>query len=316
MKKIGELFIIERGKGYSKYFEENPKSDISYITTSGALQGVNAKVNPNKNHKLYEKGTITVALQGTILSSFVQINNCYLQAHVAALTPKEKLSLKEKIYYCLYINQYKYMYSYGRSAGPTLQNLLVPEKYEIPSWVYEVEIPDYSSIVEPKENKVVELPDSSKWREFLFPEVFNMERGKGTSARDAKENPGRYPYIGASAKNNGITIFTNNTPTHKANSITVATDGSVGQTFYQKKDFSSTSNIVVLKLKNRDLNPFIGLFLTTLIKQVGEAFDYGRKWGITRMKESKISLPVDLNGDPDWQLMEDYIKSLPYSLYI
>ena len=26
-----------------------------------------------------------------------------------------------------------------------------------------------------------------------------------------------------------------------------------------------------------------------------------------------IKLPVDTNGNPDWQYMEKYIKSLPYS---
>jgi hypothetical protein len=30
------------------------------------------------------------------------------------------------------------------------------------------------------------------------------------------------------------------------------------------------------------------------------------------MKKTKIKLPSD-DGKPDWQFMEDYIKSLPYS---
>jgi len=28
---------------------------------------------------------------------------------------------------------------------------------------------------------------------------------------------------------------------------------------------------------------------------------------------SKIKLPVDDNGNPDWEFMEDFIKSLSYS---
>ena len=31
------------------------------------------------------------------------------------------------------------------------------------------------------------------------------------------------------------------------------------------------------------------------------------------MKKSRIKLPVTSSGEPDWQFMEDYIKSLPYS---
>ena len=31
------------------------------------------------------------------------------------------------------------------------------------------------------------------------------------------------------------------------------------------------------------------------------------------MNETIIMLPVDYNDNPDWQFMENYIKSLPYS---
>ena len=36
--------------------------------------------------------------------------------------------------------------------------------------------------------------------------------------------------------------------------------------------------------------------------------------GIDRMKKSLIKLPVDSDGKPDYKFMEDYIKSLPYSI--
>ena len=31
-----------------------------------------------------------------------------------------------------------------------------------------------------------------------------------------------------------------------------------------------------------------------------------------RIKETIIHLPVDADGNPDWQFMENYIKTLPY----
>lgn len=61
------------------------------------------------------------------------------------------------------------------------------------------------------------------------------------------------------------------------------------------------------------MNKYIGLFLTTLIKLEKYRYGYGRKWGIARMKVSKIKLPTTPQGNPDWQFMENYIKSLPYS---
>ena len=41
----------------------------------------------------------------------------------------------------------------------------------------------------------------------------------------------------------------------------------------------------------------------------------GRKWTVEKqLKETKIKLPVDNNNNPDFQFMEDYIKSLHYSI--
>lgn len=315
MTELKNIFKIFYPKTLTFTSMNKSKNEINFVSSKATNNGVVDRVAIPKDVQIYKKGSITVPLKGSVLEASLQTED-FIIAHQTAVLYSSELTTQEKIYYICYIKKYKENYNYGRQADRTLKNLLVPEKHEIPNWVYEIEIPDYSDIVEPKENKIVELPDSSKWKEFLFSEVFNMERGRGTSAREAKDNPGQHPYIGASSQNNGITILTNNKPTHQGNSITISTDGSVGESFYQEKDFSSTSNIVVITLKNKKLNPFIALLLTTLIKQIGQSFDYGRKWGITRMKESKISLPVDSNGNPDWQLMEDYIKSLPYSKYL
>lgn len=61
------------------------------------------------------------------------------------------------------------------------------------------------------------------------------------------------------------------------------------------------------------MNPFIGMSLCSLIKKERYRFNYGRKWHKDRMLKSKIKLPVTPDGKPDWNFMEYYIKSLPYS---
>ncbi|MCZ9990027.1 hypothetical protein OFR29_09340 [Brachyspira hyodysenteriae] len=64
------------------------------------------------------------------------------------------------------------------------------------------------------------------------------------------------------------------------------------------------------------LNKYIALFLVTVISKEKYRFNYGRKWGITRMEKTTIKLPAKFINDkyePDWEYMENYIKSLPYS---
>ncbi len=310
-------FIQPQGLAFSHQKElAKEKGGIAFLSRGSKNNAVTSYVERIPNKEPITPNKITVALSGSVLECFYHNYEFYTPYHLLTLDSKEKMELREIFYYISFIKKYKNQYSFGRQANRTIQDILVPEKHEIPSWVYEIEIPDYSDVVEPKENKMVELPSSDKWKEFLFPEVFEMTRGRGGKATDANNNQGNNFYIGASAENNGITQYTSLETTEKGNAITVANNGSVGASFYQKNDFLASSDITVITLKNKELNPFIALFLTTLIKQIGESFDYGRKWGITRMKESKISLPVDSNGNPDWQLMEDYIKSLPYSKYL
>ena len=312
MVQLKEIFNIKYGQR-GLPFSNQEQGQTPFVSSKGTNRGVQGFVNLKENFKY----CITMPRVGTIGHAFFHKPGILANENVLVLEPKLFLGEEEMVFYSLFLRTLKDKFMYGRQITPKrLGKILAPEKHEIPLWVYETEIPDYSDIVEAKENKLVELPDSSKWKEFLFSEVFNMERGKGGTATNATNNPGNNLYIGASGENNGITKYTSLKPTEQGNAITVANNGSVGASFFQKEDFLASSDVTVLRLKDRDLNGCIALFITTLIFDIAKSFDYGRKWGISRMKESKISLPVDLNGNPDWQLMEDYIKSLPYSKYL
>jgi hypothetical protein len=61
-----------------------------------------------------------------------------------------------------------------------------------------------------------------------------------------------------------------------------------------------------------NLNPFNGLFLSTVLQMEKYRYNYSRKMGTDRLKEFRIKLPQK-EGRPDWDLIEKYIKSLPYS---
>ena len=55
------------------------------------------------------------------------------------------------------------------------------------------------------------------------------------------------------------------------------------------------------------------MFLCALIRQEKFRYNYGRKWHLDRMNETLIRLPITETKKPDWEFMESYIKSLPYS---
>ena len=57
------------------------------------------------------------------------------------------------------------------------------------------------------------------------------------------------------------------------------------------------------------------MFLVTVLDLERPKFSFGRKRKKT-LPDTEIKLPARLNNkkeyEPDWQYMEDYIKSLPY----
>ena len=77
--------------------------------------------------------------------------------------------------------------------------------------------------------------------------------------------------------------------------------------FYIDYPFSVMDNVKVLKpLADISLNQ--SLFIQTVAMRVLGNIGYSRYWSI--LKKKVFQLPVDKNGDPDWQYMDAYIAKL------
>lgn len=211
----------------------------------------------------------------------------------------------ELLFYCACIRKNKYRYNYGRQANRTLKDILVPA--EMPSSFRRIRPPQISKA--PFHTKKFALTDrKSEW--FTLQALFDIKKGKRLTKE--KMAAGTTPFIGSTELNNGVTASIADVPIHKGNTISVTYNGSVAEAFYQPADFWASDDVNVLYPKF-ELNEYRALFLTTLIRREKYRFNYGRKWHLERMQESKIRLPITSAGKPDWQFMEDYIKSLPYS---
>jgi type I restriction enzyme M protein len=139
--------------------------------------------------------------------------------------------------------------------------------------------------------------------------LFTIKKGKRLTKEDFIA--GKTPFIGAIDDNNGYRDFIEQEPIHKKNTITINYNGSVAEAFYQPQDFWASDDVNVLYPKFA-LNPFNALFITTIIRLEKFRYNYGRKWGLERMTESLIKLPIK-NGMPDFDFMERFIKSLDIS---
>jgi hypothetical protein len=309
---LKNIFDIRYGNQFDlNKLESNEDSDINFVSRTSQNLGVVCKVSKHNGVEPFSSGLITVTLGGTyLLSSFVQQEKFYTAQNIKILTPKIELSFNEKVYYCLVIQMNRFRYSsHGREANKTLDDLLVPE-----------EVPDIFRSIDFNKVKVINKKSLSKgfiqlnplvWSWFDLDELFDVSASRDELIENLTLG-NKTPYIASTEFNNGIIEFVDEQPTNKAGTITANRGGSVGHFFYQPKDYLATPVDVRILTPKFVINEYIGLFITTILKLEKYKFNYSRKMGTDRLKKLKIKLPSK-NGQPDFEFMENYIKSLPYS---
>ena len=193
---------------------------------------------------------------------------------------------------------------------------------------------DQNSIKKPSaeilKQSAIEI-DVRNWQAFRYDEIFSVSRGYFSKRPETDESidaPRNIPFIGATEKSNGVTSWLSvpeisqqdkqliqpkaDGPIYNANSITVSNNGSVGYAFFQSVPFTCSSDVNVLYLlDDKIISPYLAMFLCAVIGLDRYRWNYARKWIPKRMANSIIKLPTDKEGSPDWEFMENFIKSQP-----
>jgi Type I restriction modification DNA specificity domain. len=304
--KIKEIFTLHQGNGFELYnMEESFDSEVNFVSRTAQNNGVSSQVCKDDKIAPFPAGFITVALGGSVLSSFVQLKQFYTAFHVMVLEPKKAMKFNEKLFYCMCIKANAYRYSYGRQANKTLGDIELPDI--IPKWVYTTDIQPVSTKIKYKELSL----DFSGWEEYEMGNLFEFVKGKRLTKEDMIL--GKINFLGAISENNGVREHIETDYTSEPNCITVNYNGSVGEAFYQSEPFWASDDVNILYAKNWAMNKFNALFLITIIRANRYRFGYGRKWTVEKMKETILKLPADDDGNPDWYYMGKYVESLPYS---
>lgn len=287
---------------------KNDENSIRFVSRTEANNGVStyvkrmADVPPNPAH------TISVAVSGSVLSSFYQDKEYYSGRDLYYLLPNREIGKEEMIFYAFCIKANKYKYNYGRAANKTLKDILLPA--EMPNdfkkiTFDKISIPSDKGMLEKQIN--LNIKD---WKLFQLSKMFDITGSKTTPLLELGEyGYGEYPYVTTQATNNGTEGFYNYY-TEDGKVLTV--DSAVlGYCSYQPYNFSASDHVEKL-IPKFQMNKYIAMFLVTIINKEQYRYNYGRKCSQERMEGKNIKLPSK-NDNPDWQFMENYIKSLPYS---
>ena len=148
--------------------------------------------------------------------------------------------------------------------------------------------------------------DTSNWGKFKVGELFDCETTKGIASKsDLVE--GNIPYVTRSAENNGKSGYCGNADRIvKGNCITIGAEGFTA--FYQENDFVAGNKVYALRHKN--LNNVNALYICTVLNKLSCLYSFNNARILDKIKQEVISLPIDNNGEPDWQYMEDYMKEI------
>lgn len=311
MVPLKEIFDVWYGVNLEVVNSEVVPLGIPFVSRQSVNNGVVCHVKKVEEIKPNPAHTLSIAVSGSVLSTFYHDYEYYSGRDIYVAKPKISLTKAEMLYYSYVIELNKFRYNYGRGANKTFKSILVPNYEEIPDFVKNcVAEPTFEKGIKDK-NLSIEI---EKWQWFELGSLFEIKKGKRLTKADMEEGP--FPYIGAIDSNNGVSAYiSNDEHLHDGNTISVSYNGSIAEAFYQKEPFWATDDVNVLYSPH--INSYIALFVATIIHREKYRFNYGRKWDLDLMKKSKIKLPAIKTGkpiyEPDWQFMEDYIKSLPYS---
>lgn len=151
-----------------------------------------------------------------------------------------------------------------------------------------------------------------EWKLFNFDDIFTRQRGRRLI--EADQIPGDIAYISSSKQNNGLSAFISppDFMVRYCNKITIANSGSVGSCFFHNYEFVASDHVTVIGLKNKQiaLNSNIALFLKPIFESIKYKYNFGREISDSRLSKERILLPIDSDGMPDWEYMEQCSNEL------
>lgn len=314
--KISELFpTLQNGKANQGMLSEG--YDCFYVGAKKDDNGV--MLHCAYDSALIQKGNCIIFIcngQGSVgYANYMDVDFIGSTDIVAGYN--KKLNQYNGLFIATVLCQERPKYSFGRKWKTHLKDTVIklPQTIEgLPDWDFmEQYIKSLNHKPLTTQNRSSQHPfNINFWQEFCLGDIFEIKKGKRLTSDDQTE--GNTPYIGAIDSNNGVANYIGQEAIHEGNTISLSYNGSVGEAFYQPKPFWATDDVNVLYFKDENginFNKYIALFICAVLRQEKYRYSYGRKWVLENMRSTVIKLPA-YEGKPDFNFMENFIKTLPY----
>ena len=312
--RIGDMFDVSYGKFIAKK-EADENANIPHITASGVNNGISYNV----SEAMFPANCLTVASDGAIGATYYQDTPFSASNIVSVLVPHTGIDLSKYValFICTAIKAASRKYSWGgfKFSVDRVRNttILLPQTPDhTPDFDYmehymkEITKLATKRVEKLKKEKPQTKIDTSNWKKLKVGELFDCETTKGIASKNDLVE-GNIPYVTRSAENNGKSGYCGNADRIvKGNCITIGAEGFTA--FYQENDFVAGNKVYALR--HRNLNNVNALYICTVLNKLSCLYSFNNARILDKIKQEIISLPIDNNGEPDWQYMEDYMKEI------
>ncbi|CAM1380221.1 HsdM family class I SAM-dependent methyltransferase [Fretibacterium fastidiosum] len=167
----------------------------------------------------------------------------------------------------------------------------------------------------------VEIPslEEKEWEAFSVDSLFpTIEPTKGKTTSGLVDGEG-LPYIAAAKSIIGCQICSkvaNNEWASKGNGMVFVQlgDGAAGLAHYVPMPFVGMSGKTSVGYSKHQ-NLYNGLFIARCLSSNKAIFSHGHSWTGRRLTKTKVMLPVNNDGEPDYDYMEQYSKNMMLHKY-
>ncbi|PNZ74215.1 restriction endonuclease subunit S (plasmid) [Macrococcoides caseolyticum] len=341
--KISKLFRLEKTKGKISTELVDGK-EIPYIGAKKRENGLMKMCKKDSFEEWISEGNCILFIQlgagsagyaNYIPNDFIGMNGKTSCGYIDGIM-NEKIGL----FLATILSKERFRYSFGRSwTGDRLKNTIIKlpvksdnngnilydkdKKYSdlgyIPDWSYMEKFIESLHHKLPITNNSKPLSlEEKQFKSFnlkdLDIKVYKAKAHAKVNIDFSKvRNDTRYPFVSRTEVNNSVDGWVN-IDKSDLNSIEKGNALVIGDTTatisYQKDDFLTGDHIVVIR--SNWLNKYTGLFIKSLLDKERYRYSYGRAFKKESILNTKIKLPIDDKGDPDWIFIKNYVKSMPY----
>ena len=318
--RVGDLFKIESCKGKNQQLL-NEGNDVPYIAASKENNGFNRMVSIEGHEDWVSKGNCLQFIHiGDAAAGYVN----YIHTDFIGMSGKSSCAYNDNLneYNGLFIasiivhtnaGKYSFKDSWTGTKVPDTVIKLPATPDRQPDWNY---MESYMKAVMEESEKSLEnlkradsakhLVDVSEWGEFDVSDFFTVLSGRNKLS-NVDIDDGDTPVYSSNSFNGGIFGYTTKEPDYivdGTNPFYVTFGDHTKAVNIADKSFCVMDNVKVLATEIHNYN-ILHFIITSWLRNIPD-LGYARHWSIA--ETSKIHLPITIDGEPDWQYMEDYMQ--------